>query len=282
VANHDPVGMDLYVERVLGRSPCVEWGMLARRHPAGVVYRVREVLSDDRPERDPFFREMLYALGFSHAVHALVAHRGLAYGLIAMLRRSERGDFDDRHLSFLRAVLPHIAQGFRTAVANAVRSAAPGRGFGIVLLGPSGEIEAKNAVAEQLLALNRVSPVRVAAQMMFSAVGAGGAPSMTFVDPATGERYRMWTERLEGPAPRGMVLIEPASRADDAGLLLQFGLTLRETQVAHAMLRGMSHQDAGAALGLSAHTVSHHVKRIFKKLGVGSRRELSALLLGAA
>lgn len=58
--------------------------------------------------------------------------------------------------------------------------------------------------------------------------------------------------------------------ADDPGLA---ALTPREREVLLALARGYSYAETAEALGISAHTVGDHVKRIYAKLAVRSRAE---------
>jgi DNA-binding CsgD family transcriptional regulator len=76
------------------------------------------------------------------------------------------------------------------------------------------------------------------------------------------------------------VVVEAAHPHDIAPLLLHsYGLTPREHQVALLVLRGVSTQSIGDELYLSAYTVKDHLKSIFDKTGVRSRRELVARVL---
>ena len=50
-------------------------------------------------------------------------------------------------------------------------------------------------------------------------------------------------------------------------------LTPRECDVLTMFAKGLSYQDAAAALELSVHTIGDHVKRIYKKMQVRSRSE---------
>ena len=49
-----------------------------------------------------------------------------------------------------------------------------------------------------------------------------------------------------------------------------FGLTLRESEVAALLARGLSNREIAAALFISEHTVKSHLKSVFRKTGVGT------------
>lgn len=59
-------------------------------------------------------------------------------------------------------------------------------------------------------------------------------------------------------------------------------LTPRERQVAELVVTGLTDRAIAAELWLSHHTVSQHVKRVYRKLGVSSRVELTRLLVSRA
>jgi DNA-binding NarL/FixJ family response regulator len=55
-------------------------------------------------------------------------------------------------------------------------------------------------------------------------------------------------------------------------------LTAQETQIAHLARDGYSNPEIGAQLFLSPRTVEWHMRKIFGKLGISSRRELDDVL----
>jgi DNA-binding NarL/FixJ family response regulator len=76
------------------------------------------------------------------------------------------------------------------------------------------------------------------------------------------------------------VITEPAHPSRNAPLILSsLGLTHREAEVALLVLRGAATKAIGTELHLSTYTVKDHLKSIFDKTGVRSRRDLVAQIL---
>ncbi|MDR6866875.1 DNA-binding CsgD family transcriptional regulator [Microbacterium resistens] len=80
-------------------------------------------------------------------------------------------------------------------------------------------------------------------------------------------------------APR---LSAVASRLDrDAGMRARLGsaLTARENEIAELVAEGLKNREIGERLGIAGRTVEIHLGRIFRKLSIGSRAELIALVV---
>jgi DNA-binding CsgD family transcriptional regulator len=92
----------------------------------------------------------------------------------------------------------------------------------------------------------------------------------TFLPPGVFERELGILITAEFSTPR----LPSAAELHDV-----LGLTAREAQVALSLAAGDCDAVIARALGISAHTVRHHVERIFLKLGVHSRNALGFALL---
>jgi DNA-binding CsgD family transcriptional regulator len=99
---------------------------------------------------------------------------------------------------------------------------------------------------------------------------------------ASGAWLALHASHLDGAdAGRVAVVIERCTpRATLTIRLAASGLSQREAEVARLVLRGSSTRAISTALHISPHTVQDHLKHVFDKLGVRSRRDLVGLMLG--
>jgi DNA-binding CsgD family transcriptional regulator len=82
---------------------------------------------------------------------------------------------------------------------------------------------------------------------------------------------------LSGTPRRVAVIVEPAHPARISSLLMAaYDLSERERDVTRLVLHGSSTGEVAEALVVSPHTVQQHLKSIFDKTGVRSRRDLVA------
>jgi DNA-binding NarL/FixJ family response regulator len=76
-----------------------------------------------------------------------------------------------------------------------------------------------------------------------------------------------------------VIIDEPSPSELAPVLMLAYGLTGREQTVTELVCRGLSTREISARLHISQSTVQDHLKSIFDKTGVRSRRELVATIL---
>lgn len=287
-----PEAMDAFVRLVLA-IPSLDFGAWLARSQR--VARREDLVEDG--DDDPYLTEVLRPSGLRYDVQVACVSGGRAWGHICIRRRAEDGPFAGHELRFLAALVPHLAAGLRAAAARAALATVAGGQTGVVVLGPDGEIELANGIAQRLFVRpthgtrhSYLTAINIVAAMLERALGDDGAavvPALTLADEAHGETYRLRAEQVAGTdgRPRGLILIEPASARGPMATrdaLLQAGLTSRETDVALAVLRGRTTLEIATELVVSPHTVHDHLRKVYDKLGIGSRQQLATRLMGAA
>jgi DNA-binding NarL/FixJ family response regulator len=77
---------------------------------------------------------------------------------------------------------------------------------------------------------------------------------------------------------RGDIVVSPTFRrvAADTWPGHEFGLTVRESEVASLLLHGLSNREIAETLHISEHTVKTHLKGVFNKTGTRSRGQVVA------
>lgn len=88
---------------------------------------------------------------------------------------------------------------------------------------------------------------------------AGGSP----VSPVVARSVLRAIRNRMGPAAPGSKTIAPENNP----------LSARETEILQLLAKGMSFNEIGEILGISPHTVTAHIKKIYRKLAVHSRGE---------
>jgi DNA-binding CsgD family transcriptional regulator len=290
-AVHDwPAGMcEAAHQRALLASPAADFGSRARLNRR--AHRIECLVDAERASADPYVSEVLRPFEYFHEVQVSCTSSGRAWGNLHLTRRHGRDPFPDASLALLEALAPHLTAGLRAAATRATLTASPGAGVGMVVLGRGGGIELANDIAMELLRgstagerQSRWVAIQTVAGLLRRIVddGAVVVPALDVVDPIRGEVYRLRAERVRHAdgRTRDVVLIEPSRLATGGAVHPMLGLSPREGEVAQAIVRGLTTHEIATSLGLSPHTVQTHVRHIFDKVGVGSRRALASMLTG--
>jgi DNA-binding CsgD family transcriptional regulator len=242
------------------------------------------------PSRSRLYRDYLKPMGIEHALElALRTRTGETWGSLGLTREAGEPDFSADELDFLRAVAPQLAEGTRRGllVGEAADPDVPD-GPGLVVLGAHWSVDSLTPGVERWLAelpgswedKGTLPPavVAVAARALRTAEHpeARGEAAVARVLSRAGRWIVLHGAALVATgARRPAVIVEPAQPARIIPLLMAaYGLSEREQDVTRLVLRGDSTAQIAAALFVSPHTVQQHLKRIFEKTGVRSRREL--------
>lgn len=243
------------------------------------------------PSRSRGWREHVEPYGAEQELLvALRARTGEAWGMLGLYREPGQPEFDPDELEFLRALAPHLAEGARRGLlvgeaSEPDRPDAPG----LVVLDADWSVESLTPGVERWLcelpdgdweAQGKLPPavLAVAGRALRTAENrdAPGEVALARVLSSEGRWIVLHGASLVADgARRAAVIIEPAHPARISPLLMSaYGLTDREQDVTRLVLRGDSTAQIAGELCVSAHTVQQHLKSVFEKTGVRSRREL--------
>lgn len=221
---------------------------------------------------------------------ALRTRGGDAWGMLGLYREIGKPLFTNQELQFLRELAPYLAEGARRGLL--VGEASDPEGLdppGLVVLRDDWSVESLTpGVARWLDELpdgawetsNRLPPavLAVAGRALRTAENPDEPGEIAVARVLS--RAGRWmvlhgTSLVTNGARRVAVIIEPAHPARITSLLMAaYGLTEREQDVTRLVLQGNSTVEIADRLAVSAQTVQQHLKSVFEKTGVRSRREL--------
>lgn len=243
--------------------------------------------------------------GMPHELRVAFVADGNCWGGVTLLRRDDSPDFTSDEAGFLARLSVTLAEGLQTALvferSNGVDSNA---GPGLIVLNESGEVEAMTPAAQawldDLVEPGRSVPegwlpapvheVTMRARAIARTVGdgkhAGGIQAHLRVRTQSGQWLMLHGSHMIGKdagkcGGQTAVILERAHSSHISQLLmLAYDLTQRERDVLQLVLKGLATKDMAVTLHVSANTVQDHFKSIFDKVGVRSRSELVARVLG--
>ncbi len=200
--------------------------------------------------------------------------------------------FTDGEARLIARLAPHVGEGLRRALLVDAADVSPGAdGPGVLVLAEDGSLIATTEVGERWLFElarrdQRVGPLPLAVETVLArleAIQKGHGPLSVLPRVRVRTRSGRWAV-LHASEMAGLgqgrhvaVVVEPAAPAELAPLiLLAYGLTKREAEVAQLALQGRPNKVLARELHISENTVEDHLKAVFAKIGVGSRGELTA------
>ena len=278
----------LFVRNEFLEDDVNKWTRLAAaRPPVDSLYRATK----GRLGRSPRYRDICVPFGFGDELRAALHSAGACWGFMCLHRDHKGPNFSDGEASLLGALAPHLASGLRTALVLRRAQVTDNDGPGLVVLAHDLSLVATTPAGERWLAEIADRPSRrELPQVVYGTVARLAAlerdgqaqpdhAPRARVQASSGRWVVVHAARLSGHGEVGKtaVILEPAQPTEVAPLLLQaYGLTRRETEVTQLVLRGISTAGISSTLAVSEPTVQQHLKAIFDKVGVGSRRELVA------
>jgi DNA-binding CsgD family transcriptional regulator len=241
------------------------------------------------PSSSPSWQMNIAMGGDQEMIAALRTGNGEVWGAVGLYRAPGTPMFDGEEKAFLKAVAPDLANGARTGLlVGEARDPQWPDSPGLVVLSEGGDLESTTPGVERWLSdlpdgdldAGRLPSVvhAVAGRALRTAQSRDdpGEVALTRVLSRSGTWIVLHgTSLVASGSRRAAVIVEPAHPARITPLLMSaYGLTDREQEVTRLVLRGDSTSQIAEHLVVSPHTVQEHLKKIFEKTGVRSRREL--------
>lgn len=246
------------------------------------------------------FLDVLGPIGIGDELRVPLRDKHGLWGCLDLMRSSDDPPFTEADRELLDTLAPALASVTRrSTAAGATAAAAPPPPAGVLVLDADLDVRASTAGARAWLA-QLVPPNLPFAEFAASAVVFNVAsrvlarptapdPQGTHPQPPARARVRSVTgawavveaEALDPLDRTVAVTIRPAAASEILDLrFLAYDLTARERQLASLVLGGSDTRAVSERLFLSPHTVQDHLKSIFEKTGVRTRKELVATLAG--
>ena len=248
--------------------------------PVGVL----SVDTDGRPDSCRRFRELMAPrFGFTDELRLVCRAGGTTWALLGLYRGAAEPPFTRGDARTLGAVHELIADRVRhTLFAGGSSDPHASSGPVVLIIDAGNRVTDMSAAASGLIEElggwdNGSLPASVLSVATTARVG--GSPAKARVPGLAGRWLTVQAVALDGPTTNRSIVLtfETAAQASVGEMMIAArGLTAREQDVAALVLQGASTKVIAGALHLSPHTVQDHLKAIFGKLGVSSRRELIA------
>ncbi|MEH6373212.1 helix-turn-helix transcriptional regulator [Streptomyces sp. KLMMK] len=235
----------------------------------------------------------LAAYGAGSEVRLLLRNSQGLWGLLALIRESGRGPFDQDDAGRLAQLSPPLIallRGYATAGLSPSGAPLPA---GVVIVGADHQV--RSLTSEARAWMREISPERGLApewmphvSMLEISLAARrhlvdpGAPRPVACSPTAflGRRVAVHAQPLDEDGKGDVAVV--LQDATGALLLPTFaawhGLTARESLVLQHLYSGAAPKQIARSLKVSLHTVNTHVKAVFRKTGVSGRDALLAAL----
>jgi len=258
---------------------------------ASGVATIHEATGGD-PGRSPGWRSFVQPYGGDQQLMlALRGKPGEAWGLLALYRAVGQPEFDRDEVAFLASVAGPLAEGARRGLLLGEATDPDGPlAPSLIVLDEDWRVQSLTPGAEALLAelpggdasaaTGTLPPsvLTVAGRALRSLETAdtAGEVAVARVRSETGQWMILHGAPLVRDGSRRVAVIVERADPDRLAPLLMaaYELTEREKDVTRLVLQGETTSSAAAALFISPQTVQQHLKSIFDKTGVRSRREL--------
>jgi DNA-binding CsgD family transcriptional regulator len=263
-----------------------KWTTLARDR-VGVRTLVNATAGD--PGTSPRYRDIFRPLGLGDELRAVFRSGGMCWGYLCV-HRETGAPFSGEEVLFVQRIAPHVGEAIRTGhLIASIEVPSLVREPGLVVIEPSGSVVSMTAAGERWLAeLGHPDLERNGLPLEFRAlvatlqrhdVARADLPRLR-VRTRAGQWAVLHASRLPTQGGETIAIIIDAPSPGELApiLMVAYGLTRQEQELTTLVCRGASTLEIAVRLRITANTVQDHLKSIFDKTGVRSRRELVATI----
>lgn len=279
----------LFIENEFLQDDVNKFSQLARTpNPVGTL----NLATERELKRSPRYTDILAPMALGDELRVALIAGGSCWGFMCLHREESSRQFTPAEMAFIGRLAPHIAEGLRTALllGSAMTREIPDEP-GLLVLSDDLSIVAITPPAERWLAemaaggWSRKLALPTAIYSVVArllAIERGEDPNPALMPnvrlrTASGHWLALHASRLEDASaqPRIAVIFAAARPVVIAPLIAQaYNLSKRESELMQSILRGSSTAEMVATFQITSNTVQDHLKAIFDKVGVRSRREL--------
>lgn len=247
-------------------------------------------------ELSPRYRSILAPLGLGDELRVALRAGGAAWGFLCLHRQSAQAGFGSEEAAAVRPVLPHITEALRAATLAGVAARPGGEDVAaVVVYNRDLSVASSSPSADRWLddLHGADSPRHPGAPLAVTSIvervlrrasdpGApGGAPATARVPTRSGWLVLHGSPLGGAGQDQVAVVIERATPHHLAPLVLEaYRLSPREAEVTRLVLQGSTGPEIAVQLHVTTDTVQDHLKAVFAKTGVRSRRELILAMYG--
>jgi DNA-binding CsgD family transcriptional regulator len=232
------------------------------------------------------YREILAPSGLEHELRALFTSKAGVWGALVLFRGRDAPDFSPTEIDLITQATRGVAAALKREMVRAEVAQDDPDGPGLLLLDRSlNRLTATTAADRWLGEIDdgcdpqHGLPYAVMTLANRALTGPAGQPVSSRIRTRTPRWLTLHAERLAGETPHVSIIVEPSRPVEIAQLVADaYQLTTRERHIVRLLASGHTRQEIAQLLTLSPHTVDDHVKKVFAKLQVRNRAELTSRL----